>query len=71
MSKKIIKQLWDDWAPYWHICATLVALIAYLCTFIGLPSRVDALESKVAKIDTLTQRVEDIAEFLQVPKRTP
>lgn len=69
VHKDLIQQLWARYAPYWHICAGMLAVIIYLCSFVGLPDRVSALEIKTEKIDTLNQRIEDIAEFLQVPKR--
>lgn len=69
-NKDPVQQIWAKCAPFWHIGVVIVGGIIYLCTFIGLPDRVSALEIKVEKIDTINQRVDDIAEFLQVPKRS-
>lgn len=65
----LIQKLWRAYAPYWHVCSAVLLVIIYLCTFIGLPDRVGALEAKAARFELVGQRVEDIADFMGVPKR--
>lgn len=68
-TKNAIQSLWAKYAPYWHVCAAIIVAIIYISTFVGLPERVAALENHMEKVDLLSQRVDDIANFMGVPKR--
>lgn len=74
---------WHRIRPYWHIGTTIllaivgagVAAIIWVTNVNALPGRVDAIdlrvtaiEGKVNKIDIVNQRVNDIADFMGVPK---
>lgn len=75
---------WHRIRPYWHIGTTiLIALIGsaiggiiWVTNVNALPQQIKDLKSdvselqvKVQKIDIVGQRVDDIADFMGVPKR--
>lgn len=78
-----IEKNWRRIRPYWHIGTTIllsligmaVAGIIWVNNVNALPAKIDALdkrmgvvEGQVGKIDVVNQRVNDIADFMGVPR---
>lgn len=69
-----MQKFWMKIRPWWHIGTTLFIIVCSVIYWVHdqseLIPRVEALELKMEKLDLVKQRVEDIADFIGVPRRS-
>lgn len=76
----MIIRIWDSIGPYWHICTTVFIVFVTVSWWVkdvnALPDiiamhdkRLSTIEEKIEDIAIVKQRVDDIANFMGVPRK--